>query len=387
MKTLNYITAFALSLLTLTACNQASTEENKEEAASAKPNDEVTLTKDQYKVAALQTGKLEMRSLSDVIKANGAIDVPPENMVSISAPLGGYIKSSGLLLGQQIRKGQVIATIENPEFIDIQQEYLESKSRFEFLALEYKRQEELRKEDVNSAKTFQQVSSEYKMIQARMSGLEQKLLLIGISAKQLQSGKISKTSNLYSPINGYVTLSNATTGKYVNPTDVIFELANKSEMHLALNVYERDAAKIKVGQSIKFALANEAGYERKARVFLIGKSTGTEGTVPVHCHLLDAGNTTLFPGMYAKAMIETTNQSVPALPNEAIVQSDGLDYIFIQTASSDTKGSAFKMIPVKKGIEQEGYTEVILPDNFDHNSAIVLKGAYTLLSAMKNVEE
>lgn len=348
MKTLNYIAAFALSLLTLTACNQAATEEKKEEPAMAKPSDEVTLSKDQHRVAALQMGKLEMRSLSDVIKANGAIDVPPENMVSISAPLGGYIKSSGLLPGQQIRKGQVIATLENPEFIDIQQEYLESKSRFEFLALEYKRQEQLRKEDVNSAKTFQQVSSEYKMIQARMSGLEQKLSLIGINAKNLNSGKISKTSNLYSPINGYVTLSNATTGKYVNPTDVIFELANKSEMHLALNVYERDAAKIKVGQSIKFALANETEYNRNAKVFLIGKSTSTDGTVPVHCHLLDAGNTSLFPGMYAKAMIETTNQSVSALPNESIVQSDGMDFIFIQISSSDSKGATFKMIPIKK---------------------------------------
>ncbi|WP_131538581.1 efflux RND transporter periplasmic adaptor subunit [Pedobacter nototheniae] len=386
MKTLNYITAFMLSLLILTACNQAAKEENKEEA-TAKPGDEVILSKDQYNLADLQTGKLEMRSLSDVIKANGAIDVPPENMVSISAPLGGYIKSSGLLLGQQIHKGQVIAIIENPEFIDIQQEYLESKSRFEFLVLEYKRQEQLRKEDVNSAKTFQQVNSEYKMIQARMSGLEQKLSLIGINARSLQSGKISKTSNLYSPINGYVTLNNATTGKYVNPTDVIFELANKSEMHLALDVYEKDAAKIKVGQSIKFALANETGYNRNARVFLIGKSTGTEGTVPVHCHLLDDGNTSLFPGMYAKAMIEMTNQTVPSLPNESIVQSDGMDYIFIQPPSSKTKEFMFKMIPVKKGIEQEGYTEVLLPENFDRNSAVVLKGAYTLLSAMKNVEE
>jgi len=387
MKQLNYITAFTLVLLTLTACNQAAKEEGKEEPSTEKPSDEVTLSKDQYRVAALQMGKLEMRTLSDVIKANGAVDVPPENLVSISAPLGGYIKSSGLLPGQQIRKGQVIATIENPEFIDIQQEYLESKSRFEFLALEYKRQEQLRKEDVNSAKTFQQVSSEYKMIQARMSGLEQKLSLIGMNAKSLQSGKISKTSNLYSPIYGFVTVSNATTGRYVNPTDVIFELANKSEMHLALNVFEKDAAKIKVGQTIKFALANETEYNRNAKVFLIGKSTGTDGTVPVHCHLQNANDAALFPGMYAKALIATTNQSVPALPSEAIVQSDGLDYIFIQTVASATKGLTFKMIPVKKGIEQEGHSEVILPENFDKNATVVLKGAYTLLSAMKNVEE
>jgi len=127
MKTLNYIIVFTLLLLTNVACNQASTTENKN--AAVKPVDEVSLSKAQYKVAAVQIGTVEMRSLSDVIKANGAIDVPPESRVAISAPLGGYIKSTGLLPGQQIQKGQVIATIENAVFIDMQQDYLESKSR------------------------------------------------------------------------------------------------------------------------------------------------------------------------------------------------------------------------------------------------------------------
>jgi len=220
-----------------------------------------------------------------------------------------------------------------------------------------------------------------------MSGLEQKLALIGINAANLSLGKITKTSNLYSPIHGYVTVSNVITGKYVNPTDVIFELANKNEMNLTLNVYEKDAARIKAGQTIKFALANEIAYDRNAKVFLIGKSTGTAGTIPVQCHLQDNSKSGLFPGMYAKALIATTNDSVPALPAEAIVQSDGLDYIFIETAFTEGKGFTFKMIPVKKGIEQEGYAEVVLPDNFNRNTIVVLKGAYTLLSAIKNVEE
>jgi len=371
--------------LTVMGCNQTNKEATVETKVETKISDEVTLTKDQYKVAEIQLGKIEMRNLSNVIKASGELDLPPESMVSISAPLGGYVRSTGLLPGQEVRKGQVIAVIENPEFIDIQQQYLESRSRMEFLQLEYKRQEELRKEDVNSAKTFQQVSSELKMMRARMSGLQQKLSLIGLSVNSLQAGRISKTSNLYSPISGYVITSNVNKGKYVMPTDVLFELGNKSDLHLALNVYEKDASRIKVGQSIRFALANSNEYNRVAKVFLIGKSTGTEGTVPVHCHIENA-DASLIPGMYAKALISVTEDLVTAVPSDAIVNDAGDDYLFIQL-KNDENGYTFKMIPIKRGIEEDNYTEVILPSQFDQSSQLVLKGAYALLSAMKNVEE
>ncbi len=371
---------------TVIACNQTKEESSTETDIAVKVSDEVSLTKDQYKVADIQLGKVEMRNLSNVIKASGQLNLPPESMVSVSAPLGGYVKSAGLLPGQAVRQGQVVAVIENPEFIDIQQEYLESKSRLEFLQLEYKRQEDLRKENINSAKTFQQVSAELKTIQARMSGLQQKLLLIGISTKSLEAGKISRTSNLYSPINGYVITSNANKGKYAMPTDVLFELGNKSDLHLSLNVYEKDASKIRVGQPIRFALANAADYNRVARVFLIGKVTGNEGTVPVRCRIENISDPSLIPGMYAKALISVTDEEVPAVPSEAIVNADGNDYLFIQT-KNETNGYIFKMIPVKRGIEEDGFTEVILPEQFDRNSQLVLKGAYALLSTMRNVEE
>ena len=348
---------------------------------------QVSLTADQYKVAAIELGKVEMRNLSSVIKVNGVIDVEPQSVVSISAPLGGYVKSAGLLPGEPVRKGQVMAVIENAEFIDIQQDYLESKSRQVFLSQELERQKELRSEEVNAAKTLQQVTTEYNILNAKISGLQQKLSLIGISTKALNAGKISKTSNLYSPINGYVTISNVNRGKYVQPSDVLFELSNKSDMHLALNVFEKDVRKINPGQPIRFALASETDYNREAKVFLIGKSTEEDGTVPVHAHLTISNDAALYPGMYVKALIETRTEDVPALPTAAIIQSEGKDYIFIQTDTAQNKTN-FKMIPVVKGIEQEGFVAVTLPENFDVNtSKVVIKGAYSLLSAMKNVEE
>lgn len=387
MNTTIKILFSACLLISIAACNNKKTEEKIVTEQNVAPSDEISLTTDQYKVAAIEMGKIEMRNLSSVIKVNGVIDVEPQSAVSISAPLGGYVKSAGLLPGQAVRKGQVMAVIENAEFIDIQQDYLESKSRLVFLAQELERQKELRKEEVNATKTLQQVSSEYNMLTAKISGLEQKLSLIGISTKSLSAGRISKTSNLYSPINGYVTESNVNRGKYVLPSDVLFELTNKNDMHLALNVFEKDVRKINPGQPIRFALASETDYKRVAKVFLIGKAAEKDGTMPVHAHLTVSNDAALFPGMYVKALIETQSENVPALPIEAVIQSEGKNYIFIQTDTAQTK-TIFKIIPVIKGIEEEGFVAVTLPEGFNINSnKIIIKGAYALLSAMKNVEE
>ncbi|CAN5840714.1 efflux RND transporter periplasmic adaptor subunit [soil metagenome] len=349
--------------------------------------EEVSLTADQYKVAAIELGTVEMRNLSSVIKVNGTIDVEPQSVVSISAPLGGFVKSPGLLPGQAVRKGQVMAVIENAEFINMQQDFLESKSRMAYLSQELKRQQELQKEEINSLKTLQQISSEYNMMVAKMAGLKQKLALIGINANNVQAGNISRTANLYSPISGFVTASNVNRGKYVQPSDVLFELNNRNDMHLALNVFEKDVRKINPGQPIRFALASETDYQREAKVFLIGKSTEEDGTVPVHAHLNISNDVALYPGMYVKAMIETRTEDVPALPSEAIIQSEGKYFIFIQTDTANNQ-TTFKMIQVVKGIEQEGFVAVTLPGDFNMNTdKIVIKGAYALLSAMKNIEE
>ena len=389
---INTLFSILTVIFLLPACKGKKTEETSEIKSveikdSTETKDGVSLTSDQYKVAAIELGKIEMRNLSSVIKVNGTIDVEPQSVVSISAPLGGFVKSPGLLPGQAVRKGQVMAVIENAEFINMQQDYLESKSRMTYLQQELKRQQELQKEEINSLKTLQQISSEYNMMVAKMAGLKQKLALIGINANNVTSGNISRTANLYSPISGYVTKSNVNRGKYVQPSDVLFELNNRNDMHLALNVFEKDVRKINTGQPIRFALASETGYSREANVFLIGKSTEEDGTVPVHAHLNISNDVTLYPGMYVKAMIETRKEDLPALPAEAIIQSEGKDFIFIQTDTAQNKAT-FKMVSVVKGIEQEGFVAVTLPDGNDIRVIkIVIKGAYALLSAMKNVEE
>ena len=389
------ISLLILSTLLMVACGNTdsekmeSSEESsmKEEQPVATETKQITFTKDQYNLAEIETGAIEMRNLSNIIKLNGTIDVEPESMASVSAPLGGYLKTAGRLPGEAIKKGQVLATIENPEFIQIQQGYLESLSRLQFLEEEFNRQKKLREEDINSAKTFQQVSSDYKITQGRVKAYEQQLALAGIRRSSVQNGNITRTANLYAPISGFIKASNVNIGDYVSPQDVLFELVDLNDIHLALNAFERDLGKLEIGQTVKFSLSDDNTFNRTAEIFLIGKATGNDRMTPVHCHIKQEDQTGLLPGMYVKAWVESGTNKQNSIPSAALVQYEGKDFVILQTEETDN-GNRFKLEQVKKGIEQEGYTAITFADGATvQNFKPVVKNAYSILSALRNSEE
>jgi cobalt-zinc-cadmium efflux system membrane fusion protein len=368
------------------------TEEHHEEVGV------VELTLSQFKRVGIEFGKVESKNMSSTIAVNGMLDVPPQNLVSVSALMGGFIKTTELLQGMQVKKGQVIATIQNPDFIKIQSQYLENKQKLKFLELEYKRQEELSKENVTASKIFQQVSSEYNSLQATVGGLEEQLKILNIDPATLTQSNIRSIVNIYAPIGGYVTVVNVNIGRYVNPQDVICEIVDTEHLHAELTVFEKDISKLKKGQKIRFVLVNESDKERTASIFLINHKISEERTIRVHAHL-DKEDPTLMPNMYLKALIEVGDNKTTALPDNAVVNAGGKDYIFIKAEETPAKKPeakeanheeiyVFKAIEIKKGISQHGYTEVMLPEGFDtDHSEIVVKGAYDLLSKMNNSEE
>ncbi|WP_194850766.1 efflux RND transporter periplasmic adaptor subunit [Nonlabens antarcticus] len=388
-------TLLILSALFMVACGNKesdsieTTEESsmQDEKPSTDGVKQITFTKDQYNLAEIETGVIEMRNLSNIIKLNGVIDVEPESMASVSAPLGGYLKTAGRLPGEAIKKGQVLATIENPEFITIQQGYLESLSKLQFLDEEFNRQKKLREEDINSAKIFQQVSSDYRITQGRVKAYEQQLALAGISSNSVKNGNITRTANLYAPISGFIKESNVNIGDYVSPQDVLFEIVDLNDIHLALNAFEKDLANIKIDQTVKFSLSNDNMFNRTAAVFLIGKATGNDRMTPVHCHINEDDQQGLLPGMYVKAWLESGTNKQSAIPSEAIVQYQGKDYVILQSKEVES-GYTFKLEQVKKGIEQEGYTAITFAEGADaQNFELVTKNAYSILSALRNSEE
>jgi cobalt-zinc-cadmium efflux system membrane fusion protein len=378
---------FAAVVMLLTGCGTKQESQQKEEPGTSARNF-IQLTEAQFKTAGIAFGKVEMRSISGTIPASGKLDVPPQSKVTISAPMGGVVKETALLQGTQVKKGQVVAIMQHPDYIQLQQDYKEGYSQLEFVKEEFERQEQLSKENVNAKKSLDKAKADYFSLQAKMEGLRARLQLLNVNIAALEKGSIQNTINLYSPIDGYVTKVHVNIGLYVNPNDVMFEIVNTEHLHAELTIFEKDVPRVKIGQKILFTLANETKH-RTATVHLIGKEIGDDRSIQIHCHL-DKEDRELIPGMYLKAVVETDSAHVNALPNEAIVGFEGKKYIFI-SANSTTIGAGqnlqFEMIEVGTGESELGYTEVILPDNFKPDSKVVTAGAYSLLSKMKNGEE
>jgi membrane fusion protein, heavy metal efflux system len=374
----------SLAIFFLLPSCKNNTEKNKIVSASkieTPTSSEVSLSEEQFKLLGIELGEPEKRSMSGSIKANGVLDVPPQNLVTISAPLGGFVKNTELLQGMKVRKGQTVVVMEHPDYIQLQEDYLTTKNQLEFLELEYKRQEELANENVNAAKALQQAKSNYFGAKAKTQGLRAKLKLININPQDLEAGEIKNTISIPSPISGYVTQVNVNIGMHVNPTEIMFKIVDTEHLHAEAQVFEKDITQLKIGQLVRVYLSNE-NKERLAKVFLVGKEITPEHTVRVHCHLQDE-DPTLIPGLYFKALIETDPQPVTTLPNEAVVSFDNKQFVFVEQEAGKRK---YEMVEVQRGKSGEGFTEIDLPTSIG-TKKIVLKGTYALLGILRNTEE
>ena len=389
-KNIKYIISLLAVYLLLAACGQKTEEQNTEVEHHEEGGDTVAFTGEQYATARIELCSIENKQISGTIRVNGQLDVPPQQKVSVSVPMGGFLKSTPLLQGTKVRKGQAIATIENLDFVQIQQDYLDAEGQLEFAEADYQRQQELAKQNVAAEKTLHQAKTTYTSWKAKAAGLKEKLKVLGLHPDNLKEGKLSAQINLYSPINGYVTEVHVNIGKFVNPSDVLFEIVDTEHLHAELIVFEKDVPKLKIGQKVRFTLANEA-RERRATVYLIGRKIAADRTIQIHCHI-DEEDTNLLPGMYLKAVVETGGMQVPALPDQAIIDFQGKKYIFYllsgpNESMKDASEHTFLMVEIEAGHSEMGYTEVTLPvDSRIEGERIVVKNAYAILSKLKNSE-
>ena len=388
MTKYNIISIILTSLLSIAfvSCGKAAKTDAEVEVL---PENIVELRDDQIKLANIETGIFEMRSMSGTLKVNGTVSVAPQNLATVCMPMGGFIKSTTLMPGNAVSKGQTLAVIENSEYIDMQQNYLETKNKLEYAEAEYIRHKELYKDDVYSQKNLQQVTTEYKNFKSMVSAYKQKLNLIGIDPLKLNEDNISRSVAVVSPISGFVKAVNVSIGKSVSASDVLFEIVNSEKLFLELTLFEKDADKVSKGQKIRFFINNET-EQHEAVIYQTGKSISSDNTYKVYANVSTPCNNIL-PGMYVNAVIEASSIQVTALPSDAIVSFDDKNYIFIFDKSKMEKGNSmteYRMVEVQKGVTDGGFTEVKLPKDIDFKTTkVVIKGAYNLLSAKKNAGE
>ena len=378
-----------LFILAFSSCKGGKKPAEEAKAEEVIPENIVELREDQIKLANIEIGTIDLKSMSGTLKVNGTVSVAPQNLATVCMPMGGFVKSTNLMPGNMVRKGQTLAILENQEFIDIQQNYLEAKNKLELAKADYERQNELYKSDVSSQKSMQQVASNYKSLKVQVKALEQKLALIGIDPNRMNENNISRSVALVSPISGYVRAVNVSIGKSVSGSDVLFEIVNSDKLFLELTLFEKDADKVSKGEKIRFFINNET-EQHEAVITQTGKSINNDKTYKVYANVIGRCKNML-PGMYVNAVIQSKSNLATSVPSEAIVSFDDKDYIFIFEKNKVEAGKPFteyRMVQIQKGVSDKGFTEIVLPGTLDYKTVkVVVKGAYNLLSAKKNAGE
>jgi len=300
----------------------------------------------------------------------------------VSMPMGGFLKTTQLLPGMHVKKGEVIATMEDQRYIEIQQEYLTARSNLFFLEKEYLRQKELNQSKASSDKQFQITEKEYQAQKITLSALAEKLKLINIKPESLNEENLSRSVNVYSSIDGYVSKVNVNIGKYLNPSDVMFELINPEDIHLNLIVFEKDLHKLAIGQKVIAYNNNQPDKKYLCEIILISQNLSPERFAEVHCHFKEYDRS-LFPGMYMNAQIEIKSNQAYTLPDKAIQHYKGKDYVFIERGPRE-----FELLEIQKGNSENNFTEISGLEGKDITAyRFVSGGAYQLLMQLKNKTE
>lgn len=358
-----------------------SKEETVKKEVTIVAGDQVTLTDLQIKNSGIETNTLNNLEIAHKIVLSGQIDVPPQGMASVSAPSGGYVKTSRFMPGNFVKKGQVLAMLENPELVQLQQDYLLAKSNLLYANQDYSRQKDLNQSKASSDKVTQKAYNEAQNQNILMKGTAQKLAALGINPASLTANNIRRSFAVISPISGYISAVNVSIGQFVSPMEKMFEIVNTSNIQLALKVFEKDLNKISGGQKV-FAYTNQNPSKKyEARIFLIGKDFSVDRSVLLYCNFVDR-DATLLPGTFMNAEIETDSDNGFVIPEDAVVTWEEKQFIF-----EEVKPKSFKMFPVTIGNSENGFTELLNFKEENIHKKFVTKGAYQLLMALKNEEE
>ncbi|WP_340201460.1 efflux RND transporter periplasmic adaptor subunit [Ascidiimonas sp. W6] len=372
----------AILSLVLIFFNCGNKEEKKDQTVLQREQmkeNSIFVSKAQFERSKMRLGGIKEIPFPLIVKTTGMIDVPPENRAVVNATMGGYIKTTPLLIGDKVRKGDALVTIENPEFVSMQQEYMEVNGQLIYLKAEFERHKTMISENITSQKSFLQAESAYKTAMARHHGLRKQLVMLNIAPSQVEKGNISSVVTIYAPITGSITKVNVTRGTYVSPATAILEIVDNDHIHLELAVFEKDILKLKKGQQINFRTPEASNDIYKAKVHLIGTVIEDSRTIKVHGHLDKESEVNFLIGMFVEAEIVTESVLAKALPETAVVAFED-HFLVLELVEEDNSGYYFKEVSVKVGNAYDGNTALTSLENLSITSKVLTKGAFNLIT-------
>jgi membrane fusion protein, heavy metal efflux system len=359
-----YISICFLSLAACSGNQELDSEENE-------PRTFLELSAEQMEIAQIEFGQPERKEISSLVEFTGSIEVPPQNLVSFHAPITAFVSNIPFIEGDIIKKGQRVLSLEHPDLIILQQEYLKELSQLLQLEREYERQSTLLAGNATSAKKAQEAENLFNIQKAKVAGIESRLTFLRINSEEVKKGNIQQSISLVSPVNGIITFLGVNQGKLAQSNELLIEIVDREHLHVEIRVFERDIPSIKLGQRFEFTLPGNALKPYFGDIYLIGQMVDpVSKTILLHGHP-DEEVDAFIPGMQIKGKIYTDAQISKVVPVSAIVKSGNESYVFVYS-----KGR-FLRVSINEGRTFDGYAEI---GDLDLEGELVKNGVWFLES-------
>ena len=380
MKTI-YTTLFAAIIFT--GCgSDPKTGTKQADTTVFDQSNKVRLTKEQIALAQLVLAPIQQGKMKGVTHLNGVVDVPPTGIASVSIPMGGYVQDINLIPGTYVKKGAILATVKDPAYVQLQENYLAAKVKMSYLQQDLDRQKTLLSQEAVSKKVFQQLQADYHANAIQLKALSEQLKLINIQPETLTTEKMTSLVQLTAPISGYITKVNINRGKYVTPSDVLLEIMDPNDIHAAITIYEKDIAGFKVGLKGTVALTQDVSKKYPVTVLAVSQNINEDKTGLLHCHF-DQIPKHVLPGMFLTADLFIETNDAILIPIDAVQRFQGKDYIFIQQSENEFEAIAIQI--------NQTNAEYVSVSNMDAKNwvgkPLVVKNAFSILGKWMNKSE
>ncbi len=378
-STLSIISITMLTAGLLWSCGPANTQELTSDQNESGSED-IRITQEQLGASEMGFTTIESRVFNDVIKTNGVFDLPPQNISSVSTYFGGFVTDIRVLPGEKVRKGQLLFTLQNPEYVEIQQQYLDAKSQLAYLKSDYERKKELVRDSITSMKTYLKAEADYQSVLVNAEALKKKITMMNIDPGSLNAENIRTSIQIFAPINGQVSEVNVSRGLFIHPSDVALKISDMDHLHLELIIFEKDLHKIREGQKISFSTQNDPGKLYNASVYLVNRTIDLEKrTASLHGHINTEDMHLFSPGMYVEARVYTETDTCFSLPESAVASVDDQNYVLTALdISSET--IQMKKHEVRIGKSSEGYVEILNHKDFSPETNFLMNGTFKLIT-------
>lgn len=342
--------------------------------------DSIDVTLQQMKVADIRLGQVSRRPMNTFVAVNGQLKLRPQSVGDVTSLMGGVVKHIWVSDGQRVKRGQVVATVENTDIVALQREYYSISRQVQFARLDVERQQKLRKNGAGVERNLQQAEKELRVTQANLAGLARQLQQVGVNPNRVAQGRFSTTSPVHAPISGTVSGIKVSLGSFVDMQSPLMQVRDNDALECDVNVFEKDLHKVKLGQRVQLSVTNQPGQRLGGTVYGINSyfNSGTK-TVAVHVRLDDAAGRSLVDGMYVSGQIIVGSNEAQTLPSTAIVKADGKSYIFALNGKR-SGGYSFSRHEVTTGSTMGGNTQVELCEHIRKGQEIVTGNAYYLAS-------